>query len=148
MESFEGKKGQPRLKPPFPAGVGLYGCPTTANNVDTIALVRASCGAARTGLPASARPSNTGTKLYRSSGHLNGPALSRTRPASAERAHRGDFGGVRGGWDNLIAVIPGGMSMPMIPAGPASATTLLMDFDGCRATTKIRARHRRRDRDG
>jgi NADH-quinone oxidoreductase subunit F len=133
LESLEGKKGQPRLKPPFPANVGLYGCPTTVNNVESIAVVP---DILRRGAPWFAgigRPNNTGTKLFCISGHVE-------RPCNVEEAMgiplrelvETHAGGVRGGWDNLLAVIPGGSSMPLVPAGKDLADTLLMDFDGCR----------------
>ena len=109
----------PRLKPPFPANMGLYGCPTTVNNVESIAVAPTSCGAARPGSPASAGQNNTGTKLFCISGHVE-------RPCNVEEAMGIPLrelidkhaGGVRGGWDNLLAVIPGGSSMPLVPAAP------------------------------
>jgi len=133
LESLEGKKGMPRLKPPFPANVGLYGCPTTVNNVETIAQVPDICRRGAAWFSGIGRPNNTGTKLYCISGHVE-------RPCNVEEAMgiplreliERHAGGVRGGWDNLLAVIPGGSSMPLIPAGPDQADTLLMDFDGCR----------------
>ena len=133
LESLEGKKGQPRLKPPFPANVGLYGCPTTVNNVETIAQVPDILRRGAAWFAGIGRPNNTGTKLYCISGHVE-------RPCNVEEAMgiplreliERHAGGVRGGWDNLLAVIPGGSSMPLVPAGPDQCDTLLMDFDGCR----------------
>src|SRR5262247_3983944 len=133
LESLEGKKGQPRLKPPFPANMGLYGCPTTVNNVETIAQVPDILRRGAAWFASIGRPNNTGTKLFCISGHVN-------RPCNVEEAMGIPLrelidthaGGVRGGWDNLLAVIPGGSSMPLVPAGPDQADTLLMDFDGCR----------------
>jgi NADH-quinone oxidoreductase subunit F len=122
LESLEGKKGMPRLKPPFPANMGLYGCPTTVNNVETIAQVPDILRRGAAWFAGIGRANNTGTKLYCISGHVE-------RPCNVEDAMGTP---VRGGWDNLLAVIPGGSSMPMIPAGPDQADTLLMDFDGCR----------------
>src|SRR6201991_276620 len=133
LESLEGKKGQPRLKPPFPANVGLYGCPTTVNNVETIAQVPDILRRGAAWFASIGRANNTGTKLYCISGHVE-------RPCNVEEAMGIPLrelidrhaGGVRGGWDNLLAVIPGGSSMPLVPAGPDQADTLLMDFDGAR----------------
>ncbi len=134
LESLEGKKGQPRLKPPFPANVGLYGCPTTVNNVESIAAVPDILRRGPAWFAGIGRPNNTGTKLFCISGHVEKPCnveeamgiplrelLGKPMPAA-----------VRGGWDNLLAVIPGGSSMPLVPAGADQADTLLMDFDGCR----------------
>jgi len=133
LESLEGKKGMPRLKPPFPANVGLYGAPTTVNNVESIAVVPDILRRGATWFAALGKPNNTGTKLFCLSGHVN-------RPCNVEEEMGVDLrelidrhaGGVRGGWDNLLAVIPGGSSMPLVPAGKDQADTLLMDFDGCR----------------
>ncbi len=133
LESLEGKKGQPRLKPPFPANVGLYGCPTTVNNVESIAAVPDILRRGPAWFAAIGRANNTGTKLFCISGHVE-------RPCNVEEAMgiplrellETHAGGVRGGWDNLLAVIPGGSSMPLVPAGADQADTLLMDFDGCR----------------
>jgi NADH-quinone oxidoreductase subunit F len=73
LESLEGKKGMPRLKPPFPANVGLYGCPTTVNNVETIAQVPDICRRGAAWFAGIGRPNNTGTKLYCISGHVQRP---------------------------------------------------------------------------
>jgi NADH-quinone oxidoreductase subunit F len=133
IESIEGKKGMPRLKPPFPANVGLYGAPTTVNNVESIAVVpdilrRGGAWFASLGLP-----NNTGTKLFQISGHVNKPCVVEEEMGIPLRQLIDEHcGGVRGGWDNLLAVIPGGSSMPLIPAGPDQCDSLLMDFDGCR----------------
>src|SRR5213076_2255770 len=105
MESFEGKKGQPRLKPPFPAGAGIYGCPTTVNNVETIAVVGTILRRGADWFAGFGTEKSTGTKLFAGSGHLNTPCVVEEH-----------FGGVRGGWGNLKAVIPGGISVRMIPA--------------------------------
>ena len=133
LESLEGKKGMPRLKPPFPANVGVYGCPTTVNNVESIAVAPDIMRRGGSWFSSFGNPNNVGTKLFCISGHVN-------KPCNVEEAMGITFrelidthaGGVRGGWGNLLAVIPGGSSMPLIPAGPDQADTLLMDFDGCR----------------
>jgi NADH-quinone oxidoreductase subunit F len=131
LESLEGKKGLPRLKPPFPANVGLFGCPTTVNNVESIAVVPDIMRRGAAWFAGIGRPNNTGTKLFCISGHVQ-------RPCNVEEAMGIPLrelleihaGGVRGGWSNLLAVIPGGSSMPLIPAHQCDA--LLLDFDGCR----------------
>jgi NADH-quinone oxidoreductase subunit F len=128
LESLEGKKGQPRLKPPFPAAVGLYGCPSTVNNVETIAVAPAILKRGAAWFAGIGRPRNTGTKVFCISGHVN-------RPCNVEEAMgiplreliERHAGGVRGGWDNLLAVIPGGSSVPVIPK--AICDEVLMDFD-------------------
>src|ERR1700680_1831142 len=131
LESLEGKKGQPRLKPPFPAQVGLYGCPTTVNNVETIAVAPAILKRGAAWFAALGRPRNTGTKIFCISGHVEQPcnveeAMSIPMRELIER----HAGGVRGGWDNLLAVIPGGSSTPVLPQ--QLGEPLLMDFDSCK----------------
>jgi len=131
LESLEGKKGQPRLKPPFPAGSGLYGCPTTVNNVESIAVVGTILRRGAAWFAAFGAPNNTGTKLFCISGHVE-------RPCNVEEAMSIPFrqlvedhcGGIRGGWGNLKAVIPGGSSVPMITA--EQCENLPMDFDTLR----------------
>ena len=130
LESLEGKKGQPRLKPPFPANVGLYGCPTTVNNVETIAQVPDIMRRGAAWFSSIGRPNNTGTKLYCISGHVEKPCTVEDAMGTPLRELiERHAGGVRGGWDNLLAVIPGGSSMPIVPA--AQCDPLQMDFDGC-----------------
>src|ERR1700736_6647824 len=133
LESLEGKKGMPRLKPPFPAGSGLYGCPSTVNNVESIAVAPTILRRGAVWFAGIGRPNNTGTKLFCISGHVNRPCnVEETMGIPLRELIEAHAGGVRGGWDNLLAVIPGGSSMPMVPAGPDQADALLMDFDGCR----------------
>jgi NADH-quinone oxidoreductase subunit F len=128
LESLEGKKGMPRLKPPFPANVGLYGCPTTVNNVESIAVAPDILRRGAAWFSSIGRPNNTGTKLFCISGHVN-------KPCNVEEAMGITFrelidthaGGVRGGWDNLLAIIPGGSSVPLLPA--SQCENLIMDFD-------------------
>jgi len=132
IESLEGKKGQPRLKPPFPAMSGLYGCPTTVNNVETIAAapeILRRGGAWFAGL---GRENNTGTKLFCISGHVEKPCnVEEVMGIPLRELIDRHCGGVRGGWDNLLAVIPGGSSTPMLPKDVCD--TILMDFDSLRA---------------
>ena len=131
LESLEGKKGQPRLKPPFPANVGLYGCPTTVNNVESIAVVPDILRRGAAWFAGIGRPNNTGTKLFCISGHVQKPCtVEEAMGIPLRELVDTHAGGVLGGWDNLLAVIPGGSSMPLIPANECDH--LLMDFDGCR----------------
>jgi NADH-quinone oxidoreductase subunit F len=129
LESLEGKPGKPRLKPPFPAGAGLYGCPTTVNNVESIAVVPTILRRGAAWFASFGRENNAGTKLFHISGHV-------VKPTVVEEAMSIPFrelidkhaGGITGGWDNLLAVIPGGSSVPLVPA--AEIMDAPMDFDG------------------
>ena len=132
IESIEGKKGQPRNKPPFPAMAGLYSCPTTVNNVETIAVAptilrRGASWFAGLGL----NEKNAGTKLFCISGHVNQPCnVEEEMGIPLKELIEKHCGGVRGGWDNLMAVIPGGSSTPMIPK--EICDSVHMDFDSLR----------------
>jgi NADH-quinone oxidoreductase subunit F len=129
LESLEGKKGMPRLKPPFPANVGLYGCPTTVNNVESIAVVPDIMRRGAVWFAGIGRPNNTGTKIFCISGHVNTPCnVEEAMGIPLRELLEKHAGGVRGGWDNLLAVIPGGSSMPLVPAH--QCVPLPMDFDG------------------
>ncbi|MFL5335284.1 MAG: NADH-quinone oxidoreductase subunit NuoF, partial [Geminicoccaceae bacterium] len=131
LESLEGKKGQPRLKPPFPAMVGLYGRPTTVNNVETIAVAPTILRRGPAWFASLGRPNNTGTKIYCVSGHVNQPCVVEDEMGIPLRTLIDKHcGGVRGGWDNLLAVIPGGSSVPLIPK--EICDTVRMDFDSLR----------------
>jgi NADH-quinone oxidoreductase subunit F len=131
LESLEGKKGQPRLKPPFPAAVGLYGCPTTVNNVETIAVAPTILRRGAAWWAAIGRPKNTGTKIFCISGHVNRPCnVEEEMGIPLKELIERHAGGVRGGWDNLLAVIPGGSSVPVLPR--SICDTVLMDFDSLR----------------
>ena len=131
LESLEGKKGQPRLKPPFPAAVGLYGCPTTINNVETIAVVPEILRRGVEWWTGLGRPNNTGTKIFSISGHVNKPLnVEEEMGIPMKELIEKHAGGVIGGWDNLLAVIPGGSSVPCLPA--TTCTNILMDFDSLR----------------
>ena len=128
LESLEGKKGMPRMKPPFPANMGLYGCPTTVNNVESIAVAPTILRRGASWFSGIGNPNNVGTKLFCISGHVN-------KPCNVEEAMGIPFrelidkhcGGMRGGWDNLLAVIPGGSSVRCVPADQIIDTP--MDFD-------------------
>jgi NADH-quinone oxidoreductase subunit F len=131
LESLEGKKGMPRLKPPFPAAVGLYGCPTTVNNVESIAVAPTILRRGASWFSALGRPKNAGTKLFCISGHVDKPCNVEEELGIPLRELIEKYaGGVRGGWDNLLAVIPGGSSVPLMPK--ATCDTILMDFDSLR----------------
>ncbi|WP_043364443.1 NADH-quinone oxidoreductase subunit NuoF [Belnapia sp. F-4-1] len=131
IESLEGKKGMPRLKPPFPAAVGLYGCPSTVNNVETIAVVPTILRRGAPWFAGFGRPKNSGTKIFCIQGHVNKPCnVEEEMSIPLRELIERHAGGVRGGWDNLLAVIPGGSSTPMIPK--AVCDDVLMDFDALR----------------
>ncbi|MCW2309296.1 NADH-quinone oxidoreductase subunit NuoF [Rhodobium gokarnense] len=132
LESLEGKKGQPRLKPPFPAAVGLYGCPTTVNNVESIAAVPTILRRGADWFSGLGKPGNTGTKLFCISGHVERPCtVEEEMGIPLRELLEKHCGGVRGGWDNLLAVIPGGSSVPCVPANMCD--DLGMDFDSLKA---------------
>jgi len=126
LESIEGKKGQPRFKPPFPANVGLYGKPTTINNTESFAAVPFIFNIGGDSYLSLGKPNNGGTKLYSVSGHVNRPGnyevpMGTPFPKLLEMA-----GGMRGG-RKLKAVIPGGSSAPVLPAEIMMDIT--MDYD-------------------
>jgi len=128
IESLEGAKGQPRLKPPFPANVGLYGCPTTVNNVESIAVVPTILRRGGDWFGALGRPKNTGTKLFNISGHVENPCtVEEEMSIPLKDLIEKHAGGVHGGWKNLKAVIPGGASVPLIPKSVCDSVR--MDFD-------------------
>jgi len=127
MESLEGKKGQPRFKPPFPANYGLYGRPTTINNTETIATVpvilqKGAQWFLDLGLP----PNSGGTKIFSISGHVNKPGNFEVSLGTPFKALLDLAGGVR---DNrrIKAVIPGGSSIPVLPGDVM--LQLNMDYD-------------------
>jgi NADH-quinone oxidoreductase subunit F len=131
LESLEGKKGLPRLKPPFPASVGLYGCPTTVANVESVAVAPEIMRRGATWFAGIGKPNNTGTKLFCISGHVEKPCtVEEEMGIPLRELIERHAGGVRGGWDNLLAVIPGGSSTPCLPA--SQCDDLSMDFDTLR----------------
>ena len=131
IESLEGKKGMPRMKPPFPAAVGLYGCPTTVNNVETIAVAPTILRRGASWFAGFGRAKNSGTKIFCLQGHVNKPCnVEEEMSIPLRELIDRHAGGVRGGWDNLLAVIPGGSSTPMIPKSVCD--DVLMDFDALR----------------
>ncbi len=128
LESLEGNKGQPRLKPPFPALIGLYGCPTIVNNVETIAVVPTILRRGANWFSSIGKPKNTGTKIFCISGDVNKPCnVEEEMGIPLRDLIEKHAGGVIGGWDNLKAVIPGGSSMPLLPK--EICETIKMDFD-------------------
>merc|ERR1719163_1733843 len=128
IESLEGKQGKPRIKPPFPANVGLYGCPSTVTNVETVAVSPTILRRGSDWFASFGRPNNRGTKLFCISGHVNKPCtVEEEMSISLRELIVKHCGGVRGGWDNLLAVIPGGSSTPLLPK--AICDTVLADFD-------------------
>jgi NADH-quinone oxidoreductase subunit F len=128
LESLEGRKGQPRLKPPFPAAVGLYGCPSTVNNVETIAVSPEILRRGAKWFAGIGRERNTGTKIFCISGHVNNPCnVEEAMSIPMRELIETHAGGVRGGWANLMAVIPGGSSVPCLPKSVCD--NVLMDFD-------------------
>jgi len=131
LESLEGKKGQPRLKPPFPAGAGLYGCPTTVNNVESIAVCPTIIRRGAEWFKKFGRDNNAGTKVFCISGHVERPCnVEEEMSVPLKTLIETHCGGVRGGWDNLKAVIPGGSSVPLLPK--EICDDVLMDFDALR----------------
>lgn len=132
LESLEGRKGFPRMKPPFPAQMGLYGCPTTVNNVESIAVIPTILRRGADWFAGIGRANNTGTKIFCISGHVNHPCNVEAEMGIPLRELIDRYaGGVRGGWDNLKAIIPGGSSVPLLPK--SICDTVLMDFDSLKA---------------
>jgi len=128
LESLEGKKGLPRLKPPFPANVGLWGCPTTVANVESVAVAPTILRRGGGWFAGFGRENNAGTKLFCISGHVEQPCtVEEEMSIPLRELIDRHAGGVRGGWDNLYAVIPGGSSVPVLPADQCQ--DLPMDFD-------------------
>lgn len=131
IESIEGKQGKPRLKPPFPANVGLYGCPSTVTNVETVAVAPTILRRGASWFNGLGRKNNAGTKLYAISGHVNNPIVVEEEMSMPLRELiEKHCGGVRGGWDNLLGIIPGGSSVPVLPK--SICDDVLMDFDALR----------------
>jgi NADH dehydrogenase (ubiquinone) flavoprotein 1 len=132
LESLEGKQGKPRLKPPFPANAGLYGCPTTVTNVETVAVSPTILRRGPEWFASFGRKNNSGTKLFCISGHVNKPCtVEEEMSIPLKELLERHCGGVRGGWDNLLAVIPGGSSVPLLPKHICD--DVLMDYDALKA---------------
>ena len=132
LESLEGRKGMPRLKPPYPTDIGLYGCPTTINNVETIAVVPTILRRGGAWFAGLGRPNNTGTKIFCISGHVNAPCnVEEEMGIPLKDLIEKHAGGVRGGWNNLKAIIPGGSSVSLLPK--RICDSIYMDFDSLSA---------------
>lgn len=129
IESLEGKQGKPRLKPPFPADVGVFGCPTTVANVETVAVAPTICRRGGSWFVSFGRTRNSGTKLFNISGHVKNPCtVEEEMSVPLRELLERHAGGIIGGWDNLLGVIPGGSSTPLIPKNVCEEA--IMDFDG------------------
>ncbi|PWN45694.1 putative NADH2 dehydrogenase flavo protein 1 [Ceraceosorus guamensis] len=129
IESLEGKQGKPRLKPPFPADVGVFGCPTTVANVETVAAAPTIIRRGPEWFAGFGRDKNQGTKLFAISGHVNTPCVVEEEMGiPLKELIERHCGGVRGGWDNLLGIVPGGSSVPILPKNKCDDA--LMDFDG------------------
>lgn len=126
IESLEGNRGQPRLKPPFPAECGLYGCPTVINNVETLACVPHILSEGATAFKKIGIPNNYGPKVFGVSGHVKRPGVYEYPLGTPLSAVIEAAGGVNG---KLKAVIVGGLSAPVLTA--AEAADLTLDFDSC-----------------
>jgi len=131
LESLEGKRGLPRLKPPFPAVVGLYGCPTIINNVETLANVTLIAERGAAWYAGIGRPKNTGPKLFCLSGHVKRPGVFEAPLGIPllELIHE-HAGGMLHPDRPLKAAVPGGSSMKILPAAKCD---VLMDFDSLAA---------------
>ncbi|WP_130470588.1 NADH-quinone oxidoreductase subunit NuoF [Candidatus Magnetaquicoccus inordinatus] len=128
IESLEGKKGQPRLKPPFPANIGLYGGPTVINNVETLTSVPDIIMNGGAWYSSLGVDKSTGTKVFAVSGHVNKPGNYEVELGIPLKVLLEEYaGGVRGGWDNLKGVIPGGASSPVFTK--TVCETITMDYD-------------------
>ena len=129
IESLEGKAGKPRLKPPFPAQIGLFGCPTTVANVETVSVVPDICRkGGKHWFSKFGRENNTGTKLFCISGNVNKPlVVEESMSIPLKELIEKHAGGVKGGWDNLLGIIPGGASTPIL--SKSICDDVLMDFD-------------------
>ena len=128
IESLEGKTGKPRLKPPFPANAGLWGCPTTVTNVETVSVCPTIMRRGGDWFASFGRKNNHGTKLFCISGHVNNPiTVEEEMSIPLKELIERHAGGVIGGWNNLKAIIPGGSSVPLLPR--RICENVLMDFD-------------------
>lgn len=126
MESLEGKRGYPRIRPPFPAVVGLYGCPTVINNVETLSSVPSVILRGAEWYANLGTPRNGGTRLFAISGHVNRPGIYELPMGyNLKRMIQEVAGGIRGG-KKLKAVVPGGSSCPLLTADEIDVA---MDFD-------------------
>jgi NADH:ubiquinone oxidoreductase subunit F (NADH-binding) len=126
IESLEGKRGNPRPKPPFPASFGLYGCPTIVNNVETLSNVPYIVQHGAEAFKKIGTPNNYGPKIYGVSGHVNKPGVYEYPLGTKLQVILDAAGGVKG---KLKGVIVGGLSVPILTA--AEAEDLSLDYDSC-----------------
>ena len=131
IESIEGKKGQPRFKPPFPASFGLFGKPTTVNNTETLGSIPFIMSMGGDAYLEAGKANSGGTKIFSVSGHVNRPGNYEVPMGTPFSTLLELAGGVRGG-RKLKAVIPGGSSAPVVPADMMMDTT--MDYDSIAKT--------------
>ena len=131
IESIEGKKGQPRFKPPFPASFGLFGKPTTVNNTETLGSIPFIMNLGGDAYLEAGKANSGGTKIFSVSGHVNRPGNYEVPMGTPFSTLLELAGGVRGG-RKLKAVIPGGSSAPVVPAEMMMETT--MDYDSIAKT--------------
>ena len=128
IESLGGKPCRPRLKPPFPANAGLYGCPSTVTNVETVSVCPTIMRRGADWFNSFGRKNNAGTKLFCISGHVNNPiTVEEEMSIPLKELIDRHCGGVIGGWDNLKAIIPGGSSVQMLKQH--ECLEAIMDFD-------------------
>jgi NADH dehydrogenase (ubiquinone) flavoprotein 1 len=132
IESLEGRQGKPRLKPPFPAGVGVFGCPSTVTNVETVAVAPTILRRGASWFNSFGNDNNRGTKLFGISGHVNNPCVvEESMSIPLQELIEKHCGGMRNGWDSVQACIPGGSSVPVL--NKAQCDEALMEFDDLRA---------------
>ncbi len=128
LSSLEGKTGRPWIKPPYPSNKGLYGCPTTVTNVETVAVISSIMWRGASWFSSFGWKNNSGVKLFCISGHVNNPCtVEEEMSISLKELIERHAGGVQGGWDNLLAIIPGGSSVWML--SKLDCDTVLMDYD-------------------
>ncbi|GMI32095.1 hypothetical protein TrCOL_g9173 [Triparma columacea] len=132
IESLEGRQGKPRLKPPFPAGVGVFGCPSTVTNVETVAVAPTILRRGASWFSSFGNENNRGTKLFGISGHVNNPCVvEESMSIPLQELIEKHCGGMRNGWDSVQACIPGGSSVPVLNKDQCDVA--LMEFDDLRA---------------
>lgn len=131
IESLEGRQGKPRLKPPFPAGVGVFGCPSTVTNVETIAVAPTILRRGSSWFAGFGNENNRGTKLFGISGHVNNPCVvEESMSIPLQELIEKHCGGMRNGWDSVQACIPGGSSVPVL--NKEQCDEAIMEFDDLR----------------
>ncbi|OHS95187.1 NADH-quinone oxidoreductase subunit F [Tritrichomonas foetus] len=128
LNSIEGLPGRPRFKPPYPAVKGLFGCPTVINNVETISSVSTICRRGGKWFSSIGVPNSRGPKIFSISGCVNNPCVvEESMGIPLRELIEKHAGGVTGGWDNLLAIIPGGLSCPIL--NPKESSEAIMSYD-------------------